>query len=201
MKEDVWLTNAQLLELLNQGDIGKEKAFAMLYARFQQPILAFVFRRGGGQEAGKDLFQQTMVAFFESYSSGNFKPEMSLEPYIWGIVNNLYRKQRGRDARMPLLLDDLDVNTQSVKPSSFPNEDAIIFRNEIAQLFSKVLGTESQRILLFSFFESYSNDVIASRLGKKESSVKTIKSRAIAKLKDYVAQHPACQRLFYSPFA
>ena len=201
MKQNIWPTNTLLLELFSQGAVEKEQAFRYLYARFQAPIVRAVQGRGGRGDAGEELFQQTMVAFYESFSAGNFRKEMPLEPYIWGIVNHLWRKNCGYEAKVPLIPDGFDLVSENHSDASFPREEAQAFRSDVLQLFALVLGPESQRILQFAFFESYSNDVIASRLGKKESSVKTIKSRAIAKLRAYVEAHPSSRRLLYSPFS
>ncbi len=189
------------MELLGKGRAGKEAAFRHLYARFQHTIVQNICKKGGSKDEGKELFQNTMVVFYECYIAGKFTAETQLEPYLWGIARNLWKKKRRNDFRAPILSECYEIPTFGSEQALESLEAAERYRADVLKLFSLVLGKESQRILKLAYFDSYCNEVIADRVGKQKDSIKTLKSRALGKLRAYLATNPASQRILYAPFA
>jgi RNA polymerase sigma factor (sigma-70 family) len=200
MRFEKRFNNALLLQLLKQGPQEKETAFQYLYAQFRNPILQAIKYRGGQGDDGIELFQNTMVVFYECLVNNKFTEKTALQPYIWGIANNLWKRKRGYDARTPLFDQKEDFPDDVITQHIIEIEEDEIYKERVLQLFQRALGKESQKILQLAYFDMYCNDVIAERLGKKPNSIKTLKCQALSTLRNYLKVHPEYMEIFYLPF-
>jgi RNA polymerase sigma-70 factor (ECF subfamily) len=78
-------------------------AYRELVERLEKPLVNFLYRFVGERHAAEDLFQETFVRVVRSV--GEFRPEASLNTWIFTIARNLaldYLKARKRRREMPL---------------------------------------------------------------------------------------------------
>jgi RNA polymerase sigma-70 factor (ECF subfamily) len=88
-----WVTTTLLLEQLADGD---EQAWALMVARFRDPMVAFVRRAGLPDDQADDVAQETLVSFLDAYRRGRYDRDKGrLRQWLFALaVQSLARHRR-----------------------------------------------------------------------------------------------------------
>jgi len=65
---------------------GKDKAFELLFKRYERPLFSFILRLVGERRSAEDLFQQTWFKVLQNLASYREKGRFS--SWLFGIANN-----------------------------------------------------------------------------------------------------------------
>jgi RNA polymerase sigma factor (sigma-70 family) len=96
-------------ELVEQAVAGDVEAFSSLYRRYSPLVYRFSLSMTGCASTAEDVTQDVFAGLLGHLA--RFDPERAgLGSYLFGIVRNLARRRRRRDARL-LPLSHLDTNT------------------------------------------------------------------------------------------
>jgi RNA polymerase sigma-70 factor (ECF subfamily) len=97
------IDDPQLLRRLRKGD---ERAFAILYERYQGPIFRFALHMSGSQAVAEDVTQEVFMVLISK--PGAYEPEKGpLAAYLFGIARNLARRA-DRNGSPDIVLDDVE---------------------------------------------------------------------------------------------
>jgi RNA polymerase sigma-70 factor (ECF subfamily) len=110
------------LEALKAGD---EAAFEALMNRYGGPMLRIATSYVRDREAAEDVVQETWLTFLRSL--GKFEGRSSLKTWLFGILMNVARARRRKDARLlPFTTlfsrDSADARVPAVDPDRFDAE-------------------------------------------------------------------------------
>lgn len=161
---------------------GEDLALNELMARWEKPILAFVFRYLGNQEDAADVAQETFVRVYEHRSS--FKGNGKFSSWLFCIAANLCRNQLRWRSRHPT--SSLDANhkgenndeghqREGQDPGALPWENAQ--SNDLAAVVRQqvqLLPHDLRVVVLLSVYEERSHSEIAEVL---KCTAKAVESR------------------------
>jgi len=165
-------------------------AFGMLVERYERPLMAYAARLIGRQEA-EDVVQQALLQAYRNL--GGFDPKMTFSAWVYRIVHNtavnVARKHHGT---VPTELE-LDGETVEVLTGE-TDVPADMLHKELEGTVSAALLQLDQRsrdVLLLSAVEGKSYSEIADILMVAVNSVGPTVTRAKAKLRRLLGEHPA----------
>lgn len=175
-----------LMRAVGAGDVA---AFERLVARFQGPVISFLFRYAGDRATAEDLAQETFLNVWRA--ACRFDPEGGAKPSTW-IFTIAYRlamselKRRRRFAEFRDRAGQEAAGTPS-GPEPGPTESALdggTIHRVLAEL------PENQRAaMLLRVREEMSYRDIAEVLGVSVSAVESLIFRARTRLRRELAEH------------
>ena len=150
-------------------------------------VIRYVKSHGGGEQDGKDVFEETFIVFERQVRTGHFRGESSLETWFHGIARwqwvSLQRKNRPSTQPEEVQL-----------PSTQPGPEKILILEERRVILEQLIAQLGERCqqLLGWFQLSYSMQEIQRLMGYASvqvaaNEVHTCRSR----LKKLILQHPA----------
>lgn len=100
------LSDEQFLEGLRSGD---NETLAALYRKHYPPVLKLIVLNSGSEDQARDIYQEAVIALYETAQDPAFKLTCKLQTYIYSVARRLWLKQLNRNGRT-LLFKDEDEN-------------------------------------------------------------------------------------------
>jgi RNA polymerase sigma-70 factor (ECF subfamily) len=164
----------KVISLAKKGD---KKAFGEIYDHFVKSIFRFMYFKTGKKEIAEDLTQNLFLKAFEAISS--FEGKGNIGAWLFSIARNLvadhYRYQK-ETLRIEYVAE---VETTDNNRESEKNQALIDFISTLSRL-----DEEEQEVIILHSVEGYSFEEIAKITNKSAGALRTLKHRAIKKLKD-----------------
>lgn len=175
-KED----DAMIIEMLNSSLKNRNKALSTLYDQLYPGIARFIVKNSGTKLDSKDLFQESLIIFYEKAISPEFKLTGSIKNYLHAVCRNIWFK-RLRHAGREISFENSDLQQLS-QVSVLPeegNEKQLLYANLMNEL-----GDGCRNVLQRFYFDRQSMREIAADLNlANEGVAKNKKARCIQKLK------------------
>lgn len=171
-----------LKALVKKAQDGDTVAFGEIYDVLITPIYRYIFYRLNDQDAAEDLTEETFLKVWENlkkYKEG----ANPFSSWVYRIAHNLvidhYRKVGP--------VGEVDENTVDEARHSDPKGETHLKLTQIRlHKLIKQLPEDGQQVIILKFINNLSNEEISAATGKTEGSIRTIQSRALAKLRDYL---------------
>lgn len=179
---------------LCEGDIS---ALDALIARWEKPILSYVYRYFRDEATARDVVEETFVRLYQFRD--RFRPDANFSSWIFTIAANLCRNHlrwRRRHPESPLPGTEIvhEDGTKSSEPDflAAPDSDPLdeLARKEFEQALADALDTlthEQRTAFLLFVYEDLSYAEIAAVLNCNVRSVETQLVRARQKLRATMA--------------
>lgn len=156
---------------------------AHLYQQSAPKILDYVYRQVPSFQDAEDILIDVFVAALESVSFASLT-EQEQQAWLWRVARNkvidAYRRTQ-RAHRLPLEHIDVELVEDAV-----PHPEQMSIRQEeeddLALLIER-LSPLQQEVLYLRFSENLRCAQIAARVGKRESSIRSLLSRALKLLR------------------
>lgn len=182
--------------LVSLSTAGDERAFALLMRRYAPVVFGYLYGRTRDYEDAEDLFQEVFLTAYEELPRLR-KPEL-FGPWLTRITRNkhidFHRKKKtlarvegknsGKGPDWPAAQND-------------PSENAAL--NELRVLVRNTIGAMSdmyRTVLYMRLIAEEQPNVIARRLGLKESTVRMRLARGLTKLRKTLIQQDRHGALF-----
>ena len=176
-------------QIIARARAGDGVAFSQLVLQHQDLAFRIAYLILGDAAEAEDAAQE---AFLKAYDAlGRFRPDAPFRPWLLEIVANQARNHRravGRRAHMALRAA---VASLSGETSSSP-EAAALDQEQRRELLEAVDGLRDQERLAVTgrYFLDLSEAELAAVLGCPRGTVKSRVSRALARLRERLAEHP-----------
>jgi RNA polymerase sigma-70 factor (ECF subfamily) len=180
--------DAALMLRVKRGD---RAAFAELVARYQQPVLSFIYRTLPDATEAEDLAQGTFVQVWKS--AARYEPSAKFSTWLFTIARNLCLNEFRRRSRHPADSLDAPAHAGTEEPRGHGVEDKrqvaapdTLLRGELEAKVAEAVAAlpENQRsALLLWQREEMAYEDIAAVLGCSLSAVKSLIHRARETLK------------------
>jgi len=162
---------------------GGEAELNSLYALYREEFISWsgsVYKLD--EAVAADVFQDAVITFYWNVKKGKLTElTSSVKTYLFAIGKNLSLKRIKKDSKMVVDSQVLEYN------ASFEFDEVnleVTERQQVIAALLKNLGDPCKSILKMFYFDSFTMDSIAERLGyKNENVVKTQKLRCLQKLK------------------
>lgn len=179
------------IEAMQRLQDGDDLALNSLMARWEKPLLAFIFRYLGNHEDAVDLAQETFVRVHEHRHA--FKIQGKFSSWLFCIAANLCRNQLRWRSRHPTV--SFDPNDEDIPKDYDKDAGALPWENaQNNDLASAVrqhiqeLPHDLRVIVLLSVYEERSHGEIAEVLGCTAKAVESRLYRAKQILRDALAK-------------
>lgn len=165
--------NTKLPELVRQAKQGDAFAFARLYEEIYKDLYRFAYCTVKNTHTAEDVVSDSVLNAYENIHK--LRKNESFCSWMFQIVANECKRQfRLQSKTVPY---ETDVVQDSPQLAADPTD-----RLAIRQAFD-LLNEQERLIVGLSLFGGYSGKEISHFLRKKESTVRSIKSRALEKMK------------------
>lgn len=152
------------------------RAFALLYARYVDPVHRYCYRRLGNREAAEDATSQVFMKALAAFPRFH---DTSFRAWLFTIAHNVVTdRYRAAQTDQPLeLASDLS------DPAPSPEEQALAaeHRRDLRVLLSQL--PEHQRQVVELRLAGLSGAEIAGVMGRSPANVNVTQSRAMARLR------------------
>ena len=183
-EEVLSFSEASLVRDLQAGD---ERAFEVLVAQYERPIVRFLYRYLGNLEEAKDVCQDVFVKIFRGLPS--FQNHCSLKTWIYRITLNTVLNEKRRWYQR---LKDRFLGLERIAQTRFdslPDPELSLTLSErcrIVNIALRALRSDHRAILVLRDLEGFSYHEIAVALDLPLGTVKSRLARARQEMKDAV---------------
>jgi len=175
-----------ILSLILEEDIMKnESALKVLYVNNYYMVENFITTHGGSKEDAKDIFQDSIIAFYNNVKRKKVVLKSKISTYIYSIARNQWLKHL-RDSKKTYEFDQNDLIELKSEENVF--EDLVYTEEQlmIAKLITSA-GEKCKQLLQLYYFEKLKMRNIAAKLKyASEQVAKNQKSKCMKKLKAIV---------------
>jgi RNA polymerase sigma-70 factor (ECF subfamily) len=166
---------------------GDERAFEILVAEYERPIVRFLYRYLGNWEEAKEVCQDVFIKIFRGIPS--FQNQCSLKTWIYRItLNAVLNEKRRWYQRLKDRFLGLDGISRTY-PDSIPDPELSLTmsdRNRKIHLALRKLRADHRAILVLRDLEGLSYQEISAALGLALGTVKSRLARARQEMKDAI---------------
>lgn len=164
MTNDEWI-------LVGQAKKGDAHAFARLYQRYYEDLYRFALCYIRNPEAAEDAVGNSVLKAYERI--GDLRKNTAFKSWLFQITANECRRTLNQS---PLYLEDVDwIEPQAEEPG--------YLAPEIRELLDSLSDAE-RLVVTLSVFGGYNSQELAAILHKRPGSIRSIKSRAMAALRE-----------------
>ena len=161
-------------ELVRLALAGDDVAFEYLFDRYREAILRLFVQRLGGTDGADDLLQETFIKVYINLH--RYRPDYTFGQWVYTIARNTFIDfVRKRQEELPI--DERFASPPSPTPTP---EERFINLQQRTQLehYLEQLTPRYRELIRMRFFDEYSYEEIATKLGLPLGTVKTQIHRA-----------------------
>ncbi len=166
----------RLLNDLEAGDLFlNNRAIRYLYKVYYPMALKFVKANRGTDEDVNDVFQESLIAFYENIKNQKFRGDSTIKTYIYSTIrNNWFSKLK--KSKPEINIEDFEFKTDEQKKVD----------RETLELLKEILnrtGDSCRRILKYYYYDNLSmRDIMREMDFSSEQSAKTQKYKCMQKM-------------------
>ena len=168
------MTNTEWI-LVGQAKKGDAHAFALLYERFYTYLYHFALCFLKNQQDAEDAVSSSVLKAYENLP--NLRKNDSFKSWLFQITVNECRNQKKKQSTY---LEDTSLPEPSAMESGFQYLEV--------EEYLSLLSNEERLIVTLSVFGGYNSKEIAGLVHKREGSVRSIKSRAFARMRNQLSR-------------
>jgi RNA polymerase sigma factor (sigma-70 family) len=177
MKQVLPITEVELLNSLQNGD---DSALKLIYRQNYHMIVNLVTKNGGSLQEAKDVFQETLIVFYEKVKEDDFELSCSIKTFLYSVGRRLWLKQLQRKSRFTEELKDTDEYIEI-------HEEEVLNREDQYQAMHQALeslGEPCRSILKDFYLNSQSMENITEKFGYTNAdNAKNQKYKCLKRLK------------------
>lgn len=180
------LTDVERLTALDEADRTfqmTEEEFRSFYELTSRPVWSYLARITGDRRLADDLIQETYYRFLRSTVS--FESEDHRRNYLYRIATNLARDQRRKPRFTAVAVEDVEGQLTS----GADRGDTTARRLDLHRAMSHLKPRE-RSLLWLAYVQGWSHEEIASALGLRAASMKTMLFRARQRLLGLLGASP-----------
>ncbi len=174
--------------MIKSEPLKREKALKVIYQTNKEKVCSYILSNSGGEEEAKDVYQESVIAFYENVLSDTFKGDSAISTYLYSIARFKWLNQIKKNNIRML------HNTKYEQDEFYDSPMAKIIDDEKKSQVLEVLeqlGTRCKSILVECFYNNASMKEIAeSGNYSSEQIVRNKKYKCMKKLKELIAEQP-----------
>jgi RNA polymerase sigma factor (sigma-70 family) len=177
MKPVLGTTEEDQIRLLQAGD---ESILQIIYRQYYQTIVHLVMNNNGSLQEAKDIYQETLIIFYEKVMSENFELNCKLKTYLYSISRNLWLKQLQHKKRFTNSISDSEEYLEIPWEAAGKKED----QYKAMHIALESLGEPCRSILKDFYMHSQSMEEITEKFGYTNAdNAKNQKYKCLKRLK------------------
>ncbi|MEL6812069.1 MAG: sigma-70 family RNA polymerase sigma factor [Bacteroidota bacterium] len=178
-----------MLDLIKGSKVERDEALRIIYQGNREKIYAFILSNSGSREKAKDVFQETIIAFYENVRDGKFKGESAISTYLFSIARFKWLNQIKKDMIRTGHHEKLEMDTFSDSPLSRLVEGEK--KQQVLEVL-ELLGASCKKLLVQNlYFDASMKDIAAMGEYSSEQIVRNKKYKCLKRLKQLVSDRPS----------
>ncbi len=170
-------TEEEQIRLLQNGD---DRILQVIYRQYYQTIVNLVINNNGSLQEAKDIYQETLIIFYEKVKDENFELNCKLKTYLYSISRNLWLKQLQHKKRFTNSISDSEEYLEIPWEEAGKKEDQYQAMHTALQS----LGEPCRSILKDFYMHSQSMEEITEKFGYTNAdNAKNQKYKCLKRLK------------------
>ena len=158
-----------------QENKSRQNLIQSLYLESFPDVAKYIAKKGGSLEDAKEIFQEAIVAYYESIIVNEKAVNTSNKAYLFGICRNLWSRQFQKNLRLTAL-DNYDTC----------GDESPAHTERLAS-YLKAAGERCMNLLQSFYYEKLSMHELAKRFGYgSERSATVQKFKCLEKVRDEV---------------
>jgi RNA polymerase sigma-70 factor, ECF subfamily len=174
----------QLMRRTQQGD---KQAFALLYERYSQAVLSYLYRMLGNVEDVESIGQEVFLRAFKFAATYRYPQKFST--WLFTIARNLAINQAQRRKRSPvktatqLNMEDLEMNSNAASVAERV-EDDLEKREQIVRVLQAMDGlpSDQKEVIVLGIFQDLSYAQMEEITGAKAVTLRSRMFHGLRKL-------------------
>ncbi len=168
------MRDSQIMEKIKQSD---ESALDYLYKKNYKMMTRIVTNNNGTEDEAKDIFQDAIIIFWQKVRSDDFQLTSKISTFLYSVCQNLWRKELERKSKQTNEIADIK------EYSDFDRQE----RENILHSCMNELGETCRKVLMYYYFDNFSMQEIAEKLGfANADTAKTKKYKCKKELDDLI---------------
>ena len=170
-------TEEEQIRLLQNGD---DNILQIIYRQYYQTIVNLVMNNNGSLQEAKDIYQETLIIFYEKVKDENFELNCKLKTYLYSISRNLWLKQLQHKKRFTNSISDSEEYLEIPWEEASKKED----QYQAMHTALESLGEPCRSILKDFYMHSQSMEEITEKFGYTNAdNAKNQKYKCLKRLK------------------
>ncbi|MBK9639402.1 MAG: sigma-70 family RNA polymerase sigma factor [Bacteroidetes bacterium] len=170
-------TEEEQIRLLSNGD---DRILQVIYRQYYQTIVNLVMNNNGSLQEAKDIYQETLIIFYEKVRDENFELNCKLKTYLYSISRNLWLKQLQHKKRFTNSISDSEEYLEIPWEEAGKKED----QYQAMHTALESLGEPCRSILKDFYMHSQSMEEISEKFGYTNAdNAKNQKYKCLKRLK------------------
>lgn len=177
-------SDEQLMRRTQQGD---KQAFALLYERYSQAVLSYLYRMLGNVEDVESIGQEVFLRAFKFAATYRYPQKFST--WLYTIARNLAINQARRRKRSPvktatqLNMEDLELNSDAAAVAERA-EDDLEKREQIVRVLQAMDGlpNDQKEVIVLGIFQDLSYAQMEEITGAKAVTLRSRMFHGLRKL-------------------
>lgn len=161
-------------------------AYEYLYRQYFNSVLSLVLKNKGSHDDARELFQETLIAFFKKIRNDNqFNLSVEIGTYLYAIARNLWLTElKKTQYNKEVQIIDIQTFAEHIPAIDLSEEQQILEEKyEKIKTLLNAMKQDCQDIINAAFYERLSGTAIAKKLGYTEDFVKVKKFRCLEELR------------------
>jgi len=178
------MKDSEILERIRRGD---ERMLDHLYKKYYRMMTKIVLSNNGTEDEAKDVYQESLLAFWQKAVSGKLVLTSKISTYLYSICLNQWRKELDRKSRL---------SGEEVDGEDYQAHDAKE-RLKIVMDCIEELGDVCKKVLTYYYFDGLGMQEIAKKMSfANTDTAKTKKYKCKKKLDSLIKSKYTTQDFF-----
>ena len=182
-----------LIGMILEGVSQRDRALKEIYTANKQKVCSFILANSGSEDEAKDVYQESVMAFYENVRDKKFKGESAISTYLYSIAKFKWLNQIKKNQTRSFHHESVETEMFSDSPlaSIIDNE-----KKEMVQDVLERLGSTCKSILIASIYYNASmKEIVENGDFSSEQVVRNKKYKCIKKLRELVSAEPTLMKL------
>lgn len=159
---------------------GDTAAFCKLYELYYKDMYRFAYYMLGNEEDAQDVISDTVLDAFSGIK--NLKKPESFKSWIFKILSTKCKRQQA------LYVSNREHVTRDTDENQLVKEDHPYADNLDIQAAFAALNDLEKSVISLMVFAGYNSRETAKMLGSPEGTIRSLKSRALTKMSQYLTE-------------
>lgn len=154
------MKDQKIIDMLRSGN--RTKALEKVYVNFPK-IKQLIIQKGGNEDEAKDIFQESIVIFYNNAVKPEFNLTSAISTYLYGVSHNLWMKYL-RDIKKKEIQSDNNIELEALETDVNQHLEEEKKFSIIAKVITQV-GDRCMEILQKYYYQRMSMKEIAHDMG------------------------------------
>jgi len=175
--------------MIKSNSLERENALRIIYQANKEKVCSYIRSNSGREEEAKDMFQETIIAFYENVLNNKFKGDSTISTYLYSIARFKWLNQIKKN-NIRMHHDTETINTEEFYKSPLASIIDKEKKDSVLEVLEN-LGTSCKKLLIESIYHNKSMKEITQQGDySSEQIVRNKKYKCLKKLKELLIEKP-----------